>query len=141
MAVNLFVSRSNRPKHPRLCRTVQPAGFAFRYLHEMESFLILKCFSTAAQTISLVMLDVPGMHLSVSVVHSMNVLFSLVRGSGRAASPWAWTAIRQPMTVKAEAHRSAWLTVIAVPPASSSIERHADFLALRSPVCFAPRLM
>jgi hypothetical protein len=84
----------------------------------MESFLILKCFSTAAQTISLVMLDVPGMHLSMSVVHSMNVLFSLLRG--RAASAWAWTAIRQPMTVKAEAHRSAWLTVIAVPPGSSS---------------------
>jgi hypothetical protein len=60
--------------------------FAFRYLHKMQSFVILKCFSTAAQTISLVMLDVPGMHLSMSVVHSTNVLFSLLRGSGRAAS-------------------------------------------------------
>ena len=60
--------------------------FAFRYLHEMQSFVILKCFSTAAQTMSLVMLDVPGMHLSRSVVHSTNVLFSLLRGSGRAAS-------------------------------------------------------
>ena len=60
--------------------------FAFRYLHEMPSFVILKCFSTAAQTMSLVMLDVPGMHLSMSVVHSTNVLFSLFRGSGRAVS-------------------------------------------------------
>ena len=60
--------------------------FAYRYLHDMQSFLILKCFSTAAQTMSLVMLDVPGMHLSMSVVHSTNVLFSLLRGSGRAAS-------------------------------------------------------
>jgi hypothetical protein len=59
---------------------------AFRYLHKMPSFVILKCFSTAAQTMSLVTLDVPGMHLSMSVVHSTNVLFSLLRGSGRAAS-------------------------------------------------------
>ena len=58
----------------------------FRYLHEMPSFLILKCFSTAAQTMSLVMLNVPGMHLSMSVVHSTNVLFSLLRESGLAAS-------------------------------------------------------
>ena len=31
---------------------------------------------------SLVMLDVPGMHLSMSVVHSTNVLFSLLRRVG-----------------------------------------------------------
>jgi hypothetical protein len=53
----------------------------------------------AAHTMSLMTLDVPGMHLSMSVVHSTNV--SLLRGSGGAVS--ARATIRQPMTVKAEA--------------------------------------
>jgi hypothetical protein len=65
----------------------------------MESFLILKCLLSAAHTMSLMTLDVPGMHLSMSVVHSTNV--SLLRGSGGAVS--ARATIRQPMTVKAEA--------------------------------------
>lgn len=48
----------------------------------------------AAHTMSLMTLDVPGMHLSMSVVHSTNV--SLLRGSGGAVS--ARATIRQPMT-------------------------------------------
>jgi hypothetical protein len=50
----------------------------------MESFLILKCLSSAAHTMSLMALDVPGMHLSMSIVHSTNV--SLLRGAGGAVS-------------------------------------------------------
>jgi hypothetical protein len=69
----------------------------------MESFLILKCLSSAAHTMSLMTLDVPGMHLSMSAVHSTNV--SLLRGSGGAVS--AWVAIILPMTVKAEAPRNS----------------------------------